>query len=88
MDGYGLSGESGIGAWQYGTPQQAKMAEGMSGMMAGTAMVDQMFLGMANGKDMMADMAQEQLRPEREGHDGAFLSSLTHGTRQPAAISI
>ena len=27
-------GESGIGAWQYGTPQQAKMAEGMAGMMA------------------------------------------------------
>jgi len=46
-------GESGIGAWQYGTPEMAKMAEGMAGAMAGTEMVDQLFLGMANGKDMM-----------------------------------
>ena len=30
-------GESGIGAWQYGTPEQAKMAEGMSGAMAAQA---------------------------------------------------
>ncbi len=50
-------GESGIGAWQYGTPQQAKMAEGMSGAMSSTGMIDQMFTGMANGKDVMADMA-------------------------------
>jgi beta-galactosidase len=56
-------GESGIGAWQYGTPQQAKMAEGMEGMMAGTAMIDQMFTGMANGKDMMADMAKNNSDP-------------------------
>ncbi len=56
-------GESGIGAWQYGTPQQAKMAEGMSGMMAGTAMIDQMFLGMANGKDVMADMGKNNSDP-------------------------
>ena len=56
-------GESGIGAWQYGTPQQAKMAEGMSGMMAGTAMIDQMFMGMANGKDVMADMAKNNSDP-------------------------
>jgi beta-galactosidase len=56
-------GESGIGAWQYGTPQQAKMAEGMSGMMSGTAMIDQMFLGMANGKDAMADMAKNNSDP-------------------------
>jgi len=51
-------GESGIGAWQYGTPQQAKMAEGMAGMMASTAMIDQLFTGMAEGKDAMADMAK------------------------------
>lgn len=56
-------GESGIGAWQYGTPQQAKMAEGMAGMMAGTAMVDQMFTGMAEGKDVMADMAKNNPDP-------------------------
>jgi len=51
-------GESGIGAWQYGTPQQANMAEGMAGMMASTAMIDQLFTGMAEGKDAMADMAK------------------------------
>ena len=56
-------GESGIGAWQYGTPQQAKMAEGMAGMMAGTAMIDQMFTGMANGKDVMAEMAKNNSDP-------------------------
>jgi len=51
-------GESGIGAWQYGTPQQAKMAGAVEGMMSGTAMIDQMFAGMAAGKDAMADMAK------------------------------
>ena len=56
-------GESGIGAWQYGTPQQAKMAEGMEGMMAGTAMIDQLFTGMANGKDVMGEMAKNNSDP-------------------------
>jgi beta-galactosidase len=56
-------GESGIGAWQYGTPQQAKMAEGASGMMSNTAMVDAMFSGMANGKDVMGDMAKDNSDP-------------------------
>jgi beta-galactosidase len=56
-------GESGIGAWQYGTPQQAKMAEGMSGMASNTGFIDQMFTGMANGKDPMADMAKNNSDP-------------------------
>ena len=56
-------GESGIGAWQYGTPKQAKMAEGMAGMMAGTGMIDQMFTAMANGKDVMGDMAKNNSDP-------------------------
>lgn len=56
-------GESGIGAWQYGTPEQAKMAVGMEGMMAGTAMVDQLFTGMANGKDVMGEMAKNNSDP-------------------------
>jgi beta-galactosidase len=56
-------GESGIGAWQYGTPEQAKMADGMAGMMSGTEMIDQMFTGMANGKDVMADMAKNNSDP-------------------------
>lgn len=52
-------GESGIGAWSYGTPEQAKMAEQMMGsMMGNTAMIDKMFLGMANGVDVMAEMAK------------------------------
>ncbi|WP_109487206.1 glycoside hydrolase family 2 TIM barrel-domain containing protein [Occallatibacter savannae] len=56
-------GESGIGAWQYGTPQQAKAAKGMEGMMAGTGMIDQMFTAMANGKDVMGDMAKNNSDP-------------------------
>ena len=49
-------GESGIGAWAYATPEQAAMAtKAMSGM---DAMVDKMFLAMANGVDMTAIMAQ------------------------------
>ncbi|MBS1803735.1 MAG: DUF4982 domain-containing protein [Acidobacteria bacterium] len=56
-------GESGIGAWQYGTPQQAKAAKGMEGMMAGTGMIDQMFMAMANGKDVMGDMAKNNSDP-------------------------
>jgi len=56
-------GESGIGAWQYGSPQQAKMAEGMAGMMSGTALIDQMFTGMASGKDVMGDMAKNNSDP-------------------------
>lgn len=49
-------GESGIGAWAYGTPEQAaqagKMMSGMQGM------VDKMFQAMANGVDMKTLMAQ------------------------------
>ena len=49
-------GESGIGAWQYGTPQQAAMADCAAVMMAGTGMIDQLFTQMANGVDAMANM--------------------------------
>ncbi len=56
-------GESGIGAWQYGTPQQEKMAEGMAGMMAGTGTIDQLFTDMANGKDAIAAMAKNNSDP-------------------------
>lgn len=68
-------GESGIGAWQYGTPQQAKMAQGMAGMMAGTAMVDQLFAGMANGKDVMADMAKNNSDPSAKAMMELFFHS-------------
>jgi len=49
-------GESGIGAWGHGTPEQAAMAENiMTGM---EAMADKLFLGMANGVDMAEALAQ------------------------------
>jgi beta-galactosidase len=56
-------GESGIGAWQYGSPQQAKMAAGMSGMASNTGFIDQLFTGMANGKDAMAEMSKNNSDP-------------------------
>ena len=49
-------GESGIGAWAYGTPQQASQAAMMMAGMQG--MADKMFLAMANGVDLKAMMAQ------------------------------
>ena len=49
-------GESGIGAWAYGTPQQASQAAMMMTGMQG--MADKMFMAMANGVDMKAMMAQ------------------------------
>lgn len=49
-------GESGIGGWAYGTPEQAAQAgKIMDGMQS---MVDQMFLAMAHGVDMKALMGQ------------------------------
>jgi beta-galactosidase len=68
-------GESGIGAWQYGTPQEAKMAEGMAGMMNNSSMVDQLFLGMANGKDVMAEMAKNNSDPNAK----AMMEVFMHG---------
>jgi beta-galactosidase len=75
-------GESGIGAWQYGTPQQAKMAEGMGGMMNNTGFVDQLFTGMANGKDVMADMAKNNTDPAAK----AMMEIFMHGYPWHAAI--
>jgi len=65
-------GESGIGAWEYGTPEQAKMAAEMSGAMSNTAMIDQMFAGMANGKDMMAEMAKNNSDPATKAMMAVF----------------
>jgi len=50
------------------------MAEGISGMMSNTAMIDQMFLGMANGKDVMADMAKNNSDPNAK----AIMQVLVH----------
>jgi beta-galactosidase len=51
-------GESGIGAWAYGTTEQAAMAGKFSSTMQ--SMVDQFFLAMANGVDMAEMMKKNQ----------------------------
>lgn len=51
-------GESGIGAWSYGTPQQANIADQMMGSMVNAGFIDKLFMGMANGVDVMAEMAK------------------------------
>jgi beta-galactosidase len=69
-------GESGIGAWSYGTPEQARMADQiMSNMMGNTATIDKMFLGMANGVDVMAAMAQGNSDPAAK----AAMAVMFHG---------
>ncbi len=69
-------GESGIGAWSYGTPDQAKMADQIMGaMMGNTATMDKMFLGMANGVDVMAEMAQGNSDPAAK----AAMAVMFHG---------
>ncbi len=68
-------GESGIGAWSYGSPEQAKMAEQMMGAMMNTSTVDKMFAGMANGVDMAAMMAQGPADPGVQ----AAMAVLFHG---------
>ena len=68
-------GESGIGAWSYGTPEQAKLADQISAMMSNTAMIDQMFTGMANGVDVMAEMAKGSSDPAAK----AAMAVMFHG---------
>ena len=68
-------GESGIGAWSYGTPEQAQMAEKMMGSMLNTAVVDKLFLAMANGIDMMAAVTQGTADPATT----AAMAALFHG---------
>jgi beta-galactosidase len=61
-------GESGIGAWSYGTAEQAKIAEQMMGGMLNASVIDKMFAGMANGVDMMAAMSK--------GADPAMMAAM------------
>lgn len=56
-------GESGIGAWTYGTPEQAQLAGQISAGMMNTTTVDKMFAGMAKGVDMEALMKQGSSDP-------------------------
>jgi beta-galactosidase len=68
-------GESGIGAWSYGTPEQAQQAKQIATAMMSTSTVDKMFLGMANGADMAAIMAQGAKDPAMQ----AIAAVLFHG---------
>jgi beta-galactosidase len=68
-------GESGIGAWSYGTPEQAKAAQQMMGMMFNSGVVDKMFSAMANGVDIMATMSQGNSDPATK----SIMSVLFHG---------
>jgi beta-galactosidase len=68
-------GESGIGAWSYGTPEQAQIATQIMGSMMTSATIDKIFLGMANGVDMMAAMNQGNADPGMK----AAMSVLFHG---------
>jgi beta-galactosidase len=67
-------GESGIGAWSYGTPEQAHGAAQIAGAMMNTDTVDKMFLGMANGVDMDAFMSQATKDPTMQ----AVMAVLFH----------
>ena len=75
-------GESGIGAWSYGTPEQAKQAAQITGAMMNTKTVDQMFLGMANGVDMNAMMSQGPKDPVMQ----AVMAVLFHDYPWHAAV--
>jgi beta-galactosidase len=68
-------GESGIGAWSYGTPEQAQQAKQIATGMMTTSTVDKMFLGMANGVDMAAMMSQGPKDPTMQ----AVAAVLFHG---------
>jgi beta-galactosidase len=68
-------GESGIGAWSYGTPEQAQIGTQIMGAMSSTSTVDKMFQGMANGVDMTAAMSQGAADPAMK----ATMAVLFHG---------
>jgi beta-galactosidase len=68
-------GESGIGAWSYGTPEQAQIATKMMDAMFTSSMVDKMFTGMANGIDITAAMSQGPPDPAMK----AAMAVMFHG---------
>jgi beta-galactosidase len=68
-------GESGIGAWSYGTPEQAKIADQVMGGMVNPEFIDKLFLGMANGVDVFAEMAKGPADPVMKG----AMEVLFHG---------
>jgi beta-galactosidase len=66
-------GESGIGSWMYGTPEQAAMAKGIFGKMHEFA--DKFMMALASGMDMAAVMASQS----SNNPDAASLGSLFPG---------
>ena len=75
-------GESGIGAWSYGTPAEAQMATQVMGGMASTDFIDKLFLGMANGEDMMASLSKGPVDPAMK----AVMAVLMHDYPWHAAV--
>ena len=75
-------GESGIGAWSYATPEQDKQAVQIAGAMSSTAMVDKMFLGMANGVDMSAMMSEAPKDPVMQ----AVMAVMVHNFPWHSAV--
>jgi len=69
-------GESGIGAWTYAGPEEAKMADQMSAKLGDTTMIDKLFLGMANGVDVMGDMAKGNTDPATKAMMALFFHSF------------
>lgn len=75
-------GESGIGAWSYGTPAEAQMATQVMGGMASTEFIDKLFLGMAKGEDMMASLSKGPADPAMK----AVMAVLMHDYPWHAAV--
>ncbi len=68
-------GESGIGAWSYGTPEEAQAANQIAGSMASIEFIDQFFSGIANGVDFEAEMAKGAGDPAAK----AVMAVMVHG---------
>jgi beta-galactosidase len=65
-------GESGIGAWSYGSPEQARIAEQVIGAMLNPAAVDKMFTGLLNGGSLAPPMDASKPDPNMMAAIGAI----------------
>jgi len=65
-------GESGIGAWSYGTPEQARIAVQVIGAMLNPASVDKMFTGLINGGALAPPMDASKPDPNFMAAIGAI----------------
>ena len=75
-------GESGIGAWSYGTPEQATQAGQVMGSMSNAEFIDKLFTGMANGVDIAAEMAKGSSDPAMK----AMMEVFVHNYPWHAAV--